>query len=244
MRGVLAVARRVILGLAGDRPTVMLVVGAPFLLFFLFGQVLDAIPAGGVNGGFMRPVLLSVFLFILTYLLTGIGFLREREQGTLERILTTRATRLGIVAGYFVGFGVLAVVQATALAAAGVLFLKVTFTHGFAPFYGLELLGAFSALGIGIAASMLARSELQIIQLAPLVLAPQIILGGVFVPVDALPGWLQPVSRALPMTYLLDGMKELTQQGATGDLALDVLVLAGFVVLAAVAAVAVLRLRG
>jgi ABC-2 type transport system permease protein len=243
MRGALPVAGRVLLGVAGDRPTLALVAGAPFLLFLLFGQVLDAVPAGGINAAFMRPLLLSLFLFILTYLLTGIGFLRERQQGTLERILTTRATRSGLVAGYFLGFGALALVQSSALAAAGVLFLKVEFPHGFLPFYALELLGALAALGLGIAASILARTELQVIQFVPVALAPQLILGGVFVPVDALPAWLQPVSRALPLTYLVDGMKHLTLAGAGGDLGLDAAVLGGFVALSAVAAVTALRVR-
>jgi ABC-2 type transport system permease protein len=243
MRGAFAVAGRVLQGVAGDHPTLGLVVGAPFLIFFLFGQVIDAVPPGGVDTAFLRPVLLSLFLFILTYLITGIGFLRERQQGTLERILTTRATRTGLVAGYFLGFGTLALVQSSALAAAGILFLGVEFPHGFLQFYALELLGALTALGLGIAASILARTELQVIQLVPVVLAPQMILGGVFVPVEALPDWLEPVSRALPLTYLIDGMKHLTLSGAGGDLVVDVAVLAGFTVLAAVAAVTALRVR-
>ena len=242
MRGALPVARRVLLGVLGDRPTLALVVAMPYLLFFLFGQVLDAVPPGRFDAGFVRPVLVAVFQFILTYLLAGVGFLRERQRGTLERVLTTRASRSGLVAGYFLGFGAMALVQSAMMLVAGILFLDLHFPHGMAPFFGLELLGALSALGLGILISVLARTELQIMQSVAVVLAPQIILGGVFVPVARLPAWMAAIARVLPIKYLLDGMSYLILgQGTLGDLWTAVAVLAGYTVLVGVAAALALR---
>jgi len=242
MRGTLPVAGRILRSLAGDRPTLAFLVVTPFFVFFLFGQVLDAVPSGRLRTDFLRPAMLSVFVFILTYVLTGIGFLRERQRGTLERLLTTRATRGGLVLGYFLGFGAMAVLQSTCLALAGIAFLSVTFPHGFLPFYAVELLGAATALGLGILVSVLARTELQVVQAIPLILAPQVILGGVFVPVDQLPDWLRPVGHAFPLSYLLDAMARLVlDSGTNGDLVKDVAVLAGFAL--ASAGLAALALR-
>ena len=101
MRGALPVGRRLLAGLRGDRRTLALVVGAPVFIVFLFSEVLSAPER-------VAHVLLGLFVFILTYLLTAIGFLRERTAGTLERVLAAPVSRTGLVLGYVLGFGALA----------------------------------------------------------------------------------------------------------------------------------------
>lgn len=245
MMGALAVAGRVLLGVRGDRVTLAFVVGTPFLVLFLFGQVLGAVPAQAYDARTIHPVLLATFLFFLTYVLTGIGFLRERQRGTLERLRTTRASSLGIVLGYFLGYGFLALVQSTFLLAAGLLFLHVRFEHGVAGFYLLEVLGASTALGFGILISILARTEFQVLQSVPVFLAPQLILGGVFVPVDRLPAWLGAIARVLPFTHLISGMQYLTLgTGSAGDLWTAGYVLGGCTLACLAAAVLAIRRAG
>lgn len=242
MRGTGAVALRVLRSLRGDRVTLALVLATPWVIMFLFGEVLDAAGGGRFNGAFLPPVVLAVFVFMLTYILTGIGFLRERQRGTLERVLASPASRAGIVAGYFVGYGVLAVIQASMLLGAGLVFLELDFAHGIALFYGIELLSAATALGIGIFVSVIARTELQVIQAIPMAIAPQIILSGVFVPVEAFPRALELVARALPLTYVVEGMAYVVlDQGMPSDLSRALLVLGGFTLASVVGGGLVLR---
>lgn len=236
MRGALPVARRLLLGLRGDRRTIALVLLVPVFIVFLFGAVFpDPEP--------VAPVLLGVFVFFLTYLLTAIGFLRERTAGTLERVLVAPVSRSGLILGYVLGFGVLATVQSLVLLGSGVYFLDVSFEHGVAPFLLLELLGALTALGIGIVLSLFADTEFQAIQFIPVVIAPQVILGETFVPVDRLDWYLEYPARAMPVTYLVRGMKYVLQgRGETADLWIAVVALAGFSLVAlAVAGVLVRR---
>lgn len=207
MRGAWTVATRIWLGIRGDPRTLGLVAGAPLFIVFLFGAVLDEVPRGRFNADFIKPVLLGFFAYFLTYLLTAIGFLRERQTGTLERVLASPAQRVGLVLGYMLGFGALAIIVAGILMVAGTLFLDVQFQNGVLLFFLLELLGALSALGLGILISFVAHNEFQVLQFIPVVIAPQIILGGVFVPVSALPAWLEIPARAMPLTYLLEGMQ-------------------------------------
>ena len=116
MRGALPVGRRLLAGLRGDRRTLALVVGAPVFIVFLFSEVLSAPER-------VAHVLLGLFVFILTYLLTAIGFLRERTSGTLERVLAAPVSRTGLVLGYVLGFGALAAVQTLVLVGAVAVFL-------------------------------------------------------------------------------------------------------------------------
>jgi ABC-2 type transport system permease protein len=200
LRGTIPVARRVLLTLRGDRRTLGLVVVVPAFIIYLISEV------------FARPetvahIMLAVFVFFLTYILTAIGFLRERTAGTLERVLAAPVSRSGLVTGYVLGYGLLATVQSIVLLLSGIHFLNLTFEHGVGLFFLLELLGALTALGIGVLVSLFAENEFQAIQFIPLIITPQVILGGTFMPVEELPLYLEYPARVMPITYLVQGME-------------------------------------
>lgn len=57
------------------------------------------------------------------------------------------------------------------------------------------------------------------------------LLAGVYYPITVLPDWLEPISRFLPLTYALDGMRMAMLQGASlYDVRLDIVALLGFTV--------------
>jgi ABC-2 type transport system permease protein len=209
MRGAVPVTRRILLTLRGDRRTLALVVFVPGFIIYLLSEVFtDPQP--------VAPAILGVFVFFLTYMLTAIGFLRERQAGTLERVLVSPVSRSGLVLGYVVGYGVLATIQSTVLLLASLYFLELEFQHGVELFFVVELLGALTALGVGIVLSLFAENEFQAIQFIPLVITPQIILGGAFLPVDELPVYLELPARVMPVTYLIEGMEYVVL--GSGDL--------------------------
>jgi ABC-2 type transport system permease protein len=99
------------------------------------------------------------------------------------------------------------------------------------------------SVNLGIFVSTFARNEFQVVQFIPIVLAPQIFLSGVILPVDQLPGYFQAASDVLPLTYAVDGLKEIMLRGQTlTDIGGELAVLGGFaVVLLVLAAVTVRR---
>jgi ABC-2 type transport system permease protein len=100
------------------------------------------------------------------------------------------------------------------------------------------------AVNLGIFLSTFARTELQIVQFIPIVIVPQALLAGIIWPVDSLPGILQPIARLLPMTYGIEGLREILVKGAdltARTLQIDVLVLAGMAAVLALAAMATIR---
>lgn len=225
MRGALPVAGRILWAMRRDRRTLGLVLVVPAVIVWLLSEVFERPEP-------VAPILLGVIVFFLTYLLTSVGFLRERTAGTMERVLAAPVTRGGLVVGYVTGYGVLAVLQSTVLLVAGVAFLDVTFEHGVALFFVIELLGALTALGIGIVLSLFARSEFQVVQFIPMVITPQVVLGGTFLPISDLPTYLELPARVMPLTYLLSAMDYVVLgEGSASDLRIAVAVLAGFTLL-------------
>ncbi len=74
---------------------------------------------------------------------------------------------------------------------------------------------------------------------------PQGLLSGIFWPVDAMPDILQPIAYVLPVTYGIEGLREVLIKGSTlADpvLQLDLVMLAGIApVLALLAALTIRR---
>jgi ABC-2 type transport system permease protein len=193
----------------------------------------------------LAPALVGFFIYFFVYLLTGVSFLRERTGGTLERLMATPVARGEIVTGYTAGFGLFAVVQVALLMAwvlGSVQVPAIGPLPAFAIGLGVPVAGsplvafvivlflAVGAVSLGIFLSAIARTELQIIQFIPIVIVPQILLSGVLFPLGSLPSVLQPLSALFPLTYAVNGLRQVFVAGAgmgTTEVQVDLLVLAG-----------------
>jgi ABC-2 type transport system permease protein len=185
-------------------------------------------------------------LFFLVFVVTIVSFLRERSQGTLERLMASPLRRGEIVIGYMLGFTVLALVQAVEVLLFSLYVLKVHNQGNVLLIFTFEILMALSAVNLGIFLSMFARTEFQAVQFIPLVIVPQVLLSGILFPVSTEPAPLQYVSNVLPLTYAVNGLRDVMLKGADltwPALQLDVGVVAGFCVLVIVAGIGTLRRR-
>jgi ABC-2 type transport system permease protein len=99
-----------------------------------------------------------------------------------------------------------------------------------------------SALGLGL--SSLASTEFQAVQFLPAVVLPQILLCGLIVPVAQMAGWLDALSRVMPLRYAVDAMQTLTgAPTVTGRVWRDLVVIFGCVLVALALGASTLRRR-
>ncbi|MCL1871179.1 MAG: ABC transporter permease [Promicromonosporaceae bacterium] len=234
----LATARRVLAQLRHDHRTVALILILPCALLGLVAWMFHGTPVLDQFG----PVLVGFFPLFVMFLVTSVATQRERSSGTLERLMTTPLRKGDLVAGYALAFGGLAVVQA---------FVVV----GFALAVGMDVKGSLglvvavalldAVLGctLGLAASAVARTEFQAVQMMPLVIIPQLITCGVLMPRDQMPQVLEWISRVMPLTYAVESLQQLAGGAGWADVrgAIGVIVL--WIVGAAVLGVATLRRR-
>ena len=223
-----AVAVRVLTQVRRDRRTAAMLLVLPCLLITLmWWMFLDSF---GDPFNRFGPALLAMFPFIVMFLVTSVTTLRERSSGTLERLLAMPMGKLDFLLGYAVAFGIVAAVQAT---------LAVTVSVGL---LGLDIQGSVLLLGVvavadavlgsalGLFVSAFAQTEFQAVQFLPLIVFPQILLCGLFVPRDTLPGVLRAASDVLPLSYAVDAMQHVASSADTGDAWLDVLVVVAYAV--------------
>jgi ABC-2 type transport system permease protein len=177
------------------------------------------------------PVLIGFFVFFFVFLIAGVSFLRERTEGTLERLLATPLKRWEIVAGYIIGFGLFTTLQAGLIAWFAVDILDMMMEGSFLYVLLITFLLAMTALTLGTLLSAFANNELQMMQFIPLVVVPQIFFSGLF-NLDTMTEWLRSLSVVMPLTYGADALREIMIRGnGWSEIAKDVYVLLGFAVL-------------
>ncbi|HET9781419.1 MAG TPA: ABC transporter permease [Candidatus Dormibacteraeota bacterium] len=187
---------------------------------------------------------IGLIVFFLVFVITIVSFLNERSQGTLERLMASPLRRGEIVLGYMLGFTVLALVQAVEVLVFALAVLKIHNQGSVLLIFFMEALMVIVAVNLGIFLSMFARSEFQAVQFIPLVIVPQFLLCGILFPVSSEPQALQYISNVLPLTYAVNGMRDIMVKGADltwTSLQVDLAVVAAFGVLLIAAGTATLR---
>ena len=144
------------------------------------------------------------------FLVTSVTTLRERTSGTLERLLAMPLGKGDFLLGYAVAFGVVAAVQSALAVGVSTVFLGLDVAGPTWLLLVVAVLDAILGSALGLFVSAFARTEFQAVQFMPAGVIPQILLCGLFVDRDRLPGFLSGVSDCLPLSYAVDAMKKVT----------------------------------
>ncbi|MFI5967552.1 ABC transporter permease [Streptomyces asoensis] len=201
----------------------------PALWLLIFGQTftrIKAIPTGGIPYiDYLAPgIIAQSAMFVAIFY--GIQIIWERDAGVLNKLLVTPTPRAALIIGKAFAAGVKSVVQAVVVVVIAAL-LGVALTRN-----PLELLGVavvvvlgsafFSCLSMTIAGIVLSRDRLM--GFGQAITMPLFFASNALYPVAVMPGWLQAVSKANPLSYEVDALRGLLL-GTPAHLALDLGVL-------------------
>ncbi len=191
---------------------------------------------------FVAPVFLALLVIFFVFLLTCVSFLRERAQATLERLLATPVRRAEIVLGYMGGLGIFALLQVTLILTFTIVVLKIHYLGSLALLFVVAGVLAVVSVSLGILASAFARNEFQAVQFIPLLIIPQILLGGTIWAVEDMPVYLQPLAYLMPLTYANRALRDVMLKGyGLGEIWPNLLILAGFAVVLTLLGVRTMR---
>jgi len=181
---------------------------------------------------YIAPVYIGLLGLFFSFLLTCISFLRERTQGTMERLLATPTTHLEIVLGYIMGLGLFAIIQAVVILLYTVLVLNIHYVGNLVLLFLVAALLAVVGVSQGIVASVFARNEFQVLQFIPLLIFPQVLLGGTLWAVEDLPTYLQPLAQMMPLTYANQALRDIMLKGwGLSEIWPNLVILLGFIAL-------------
>ncbi|HLT16007.1 MAG TPA: ABC transporter permease [Acidimicrobiales bacterium] len=209
MRALAAQLRLELAVLARNGESLLLTLGIPVLLLAFFANV-DVLPIDGEPIDFLAPgvLALAVLSTSLVNLAIATGF--EREYGVLKRLGSTPLGRPRLLAAKVLSILVVEAVQILVL-------WLLALAFGWEPavdagFVLAVVLGTVACGGLGLvmAGTLKALVVLAAANGAYLVL---LLLSGMVIPLEELPGAVQAVSRALPSTALADAVRGSVTEG-------------------------------
>jgi ABC-2 type transport system permease protein len=182
------------------------------------------------DSDFFLPGTIGIVLMIVTLVLST-GLVREKEQQTIEQLKATPISRLALIAGKMIPYGIIAALDFGIAALLGRLIFDLPFRGSFVSLCVLAALFILSLLALGALISTLSDTQLQASFLVVFVIVPSVLMSGFVFPIEAMPRWLQPVAWSLPMTYFVDAIRALLLKAtAITDLRRDYVALSAFVV--------------
>jgi len=166
--------------------------------FILPGQLGFSILMAGVFG--------SAFLFF-----------NLRKGLVLKRISVTPLRRVTLVAGEMLSRLVYQLASFSFMIALGYFLFGFTLVNGIATVAEMLLfstLGLVIFMGIGFVISGAVHDESSIAPIANTCTLPQILLCGLFFPIENYPHWMQSFCKVLPLTFFVDGLRKIAFEGA------------------------------
>ena len=144
---IIALIRRIVLQIIQDRRSIALIIIAPLIIMSLVGfsfidkpKILNTI----------SPALIASFSLFLTFMLTAVSFLRERQLGTLERLTTTPVRTFEILIGYLISFYFFAIIQSLIVVFFTIFVLGIDYQGEIWQMLLIVLIITFVAVNLGI----------------------------------------------------------------------------------------------
>ena len=162
-------------------------------------------------GEYLVPALAGVILTLTLTLLSALSIVREVERGTWAGLLTSPAGAAAIVLGKLLTYFVVGLLLFAAARLAAALFGAPASGWALWPVAALFMT---ANLGLGLSISLLARTQMQAMQMGVFFYLPSILLSGFMFPFHAMPAWARAIGDALPLTHFLRCLRASLIRGA------------------------------
>lgn len=163
---------------------------------------------------FMVPGILVVLVSMIGLFLSGMNIVREQEIGTIEQLNVTPIRKYQFMIGKLLPFwiiGMFDLLVGLALARYG---FHIPFLGSLATI--LVVAGIFLVViqALGLLISTMTNTQQQAMFIAWFIMVVFILLGGLFTPIESMPGWAQNITLANPVAYFIKIMRMVLLKGA------------------------------
>jgi ABC-2 type transport system permease protein len=165
----------------------------------------------------MVPGLIGLILAFIGTIVTSLGLVRERQDGTLEQLAVMPFRPIDVIIGKIAPYFVLASVDMVAVTVLGGVLFGVPFVGSVLLFGVGAAVFLFVVLGLGVLISTISETQGQAIQTAMFFTMPQILLSGMIFPLSAMPWGVRWIGYGLPLTYFIDISQGVLLRGAGLD---------------------------
>lgn len=162
---------------------------------------------------FLLPGILAFTLMQISIAGSGFNIVEYRRKGILKRLFVTPIRPREFIAAICIARLGWCLLQLSLLLLTALFLLKASFMGNFFELYLVIVLGTIIFLCVGFCVGSLAKTQQSVGAIGNLVIFPQVFMSGVFFPIQAMPDWLQPVAQLLPLSYVVNCMRGIANEG-------------------------------
>jgi ABC-2 type transport system permease protein len=139
-----------------------------------------------------------------------------RQNFVLKRLRATPVRKRSIIGGEMLSRLFFHVIGFVLMIGLGYFAFGFTLVHGWVTVVEMLVFSLFGLgifMGIGFIISGVVQNEHSVTPVANTLTLPQILLCGLFFPIESYPPWLQHFCNVLPLTFFVDGLRDIAFDG-------------------------------
>jgi ABC-2 type transport system permease protein len=162
---------------------------------------------------FLVPGILAMSIMNTGVIGLSTSFVIYRERGILRRIKVTPFSLTSFVLARIISQLLIALAQMAILVGLAMALFGLNVQGNLLLLLLEIIIGALAFLAIGFAISGISKNVETAAAVGNLVTFPMLFLSGVFFEIDSAPSWLQPLTKILPLTYLVNALRDTMSRG-------------------------------
>ncbi len=167
---------------------------------------------------YLIPGLIPIILQVQTILLAALSIVREREQGTMEKLIVTPIKAWELMLGKIIPYLVVCSLNLFLMLWMGEKMFGIHVQGSYWDLIWLSIIFILGSLGMGVLISNIAKSQMQAVYIAVfIVIIPAIILTGLMFSRENMPSFTYWYSELLPVTHYLEITRGIIVRGVSAQ---------------------------
>ena len=180
-------------------------------MFSLFVEDVKSRSQGYLD--FLLPGIMAFMLMNLSIAGSGFNVVEFRRRGILKRLFVTPIKPIDFVIAIVLARMVIVLGQLSIIFGFALFALDANIVGSIINLYLIIMLSVLMFLTLGFSLGSLAKTQESVGVLAAIFIYPQLVLSGVFFPLESLPEYIQPFAEILPLSLVAEAMRSIASDG-------------------------------
>jgi ABC-2 type transport system permease protein len=162
---------------------------------------------------FLLPGIMAFMLMNLSIAGSGFNVVEFRRRGILKRLFVTPIKPIDFVLAIVIARMVIVLGQLSIIFGFALAILDANIVGSVFSLYFVIMLSVLMFLTLGFSIGSLAKTQESVGVLATIFIYPQLVLSGIFFPIETLPEYIHPFAELLPLSLVADAMRSIANDG-------------------------------
>lgn len=164
---------------------------------------------------FMVPAILVTLLTMIGSIMAALNIVHEKEIGTIEQVNVSPITKLQFILGKLIPFWIMGLITLTLGLLVSWLVYGIVPVGSLGLIYVFGMVFLFTLLGVGLLISTFAETQTQATFVSFFVIMLFMLLGGLYTPIESMPGWAKLITKINPVAYFIEVIRMIILKGSS-----------------------------